>query len=64
MKIRNKRDREVAIDAAGFAPVVAGPGEVIEVDDVLGKSLCEQVDRWESVKDSKPKADTVGKDKE
>ncbi len=40
----------VIIDATGQ---YAGPGEVIEVDDVLGASLLEQESNWQPVKASK-----------
>lgn len=56
MKVRSKSAGERVIDAPGHPPVVAGPGEVIEVADDLGKSLLEQVDRWEPVTGSSKKS--------
>lgn len=40
----------VVIDATGQ---YAAPGEVIEVDDVLGASLLEQPSNWQAVKAAK-----------
>lgn len=56
MKVRNKRDVVVVIAPAGaMSGIEAAPGGVIEVDDDLGKSLCEQSDRWEAVTPSNEK---------
>ena len=50
MKVRNKRDVVVVIAPAGaMSGIEAAAGGVIEVDDDLGASLCEQSDRWEAV---------------
>ena len=50
MKVRNKRDVAVVIAPAGaHTGVEVDAGGVVEVDDVLGASLLEQSDRWESV---------------
>lgn len=43
MKIRNVTDRARVIAATAQ---IVGPGETVEVDDDLGKSLLEQPDRW------------------
>ena len=49
MLIRNLRDRPVTIAPADGKPFVVDGGESVEVDDRLGESLLEQVDRWVSV---------------
>ena len=65
MKVKNKRSTAVVVAAAGSAePIVAEPGETIEVDDDLGKSLCKQVDRWEPVGSQKTSAASGGKERE
>lgn len=46
MKIRNQRGYALDIPYVGLV----NPGEEIEVDDVLGESLCEQPDNWAPVK--------------
>lgn len=45
MQVRNKRSYAVEIPDVGFVD----SGDVIEVDDPLGKSLAAQVDAWEQV---------------
>lgn len=45
MKIQNKRSYDVEIPDVGFVDA----GDVIEVDDDLGKTLVLQVDAWEEV---------------
>lgn len=62
MKITNITNRTRDIGVTGQ---VAGPGETIEVDDDIGKSLCEQEDRWKSAKkDETPKKPVAdGKEK-
>lgn len=45
MQVMNKRSYEVEIPDVGFV----GPGDVIEVDDALGRSLVKQVDAWDQV---------------
>lgn len=42
MKVQNLRSYEVEIPEVGFVDA----GDVIEVDDVLGKSLLMQTDAW------------------
>lgn len=43
MKIRNATSRPLTVAATGQT---AGPGDVLEVDDDLGKHLCRQRDVW------------------
>lgn len=51
MKIMNLHDRALCIAASG---VTVEPGESAEVDDALGASLAEQVDRWGAAPKAKP----------
>lgn len=53
MKVRNVRD--VALEIAATGQVV-GPGEPVDVNDELGRSLCEQPGNWVAVKASSTKA--------
>lgn len=46
MKIRNVRERGLEIAATGQ---IVGPGDTVEVDDKLGRSLCKQEDNWKPV---------------
>lgn len=50
MKVQNLTSRTLEV-----AGQTAGPGEAIEVDDDIGKSLCEQVDRWAKSTSKSPK---------
>jgi hypothetical protein len=59
MQIRNVHDRMLEIADTGQR---VDPGEVVEVDDVLGVSLCEQPERWAAVKTSKTKAAVSGEE--
>lgn len=43
MKIRNVLGRPLEIAATGQ---LVGPDEVVEVDDTLGRALCEQPANW------------------
>lgn len=56
MKITNQRPYPVEIAATGD---VVAPGETVEVDDDLGKRLCEQADAW-----SKPTSRKAEKNKD
>ena len=48
MKVRSKRSTAVVVDPKnGNAPFTVEPGDSAEVDEKVGKSLLEQVDRWE-----------------
>lgn len=52
MKVRNRRPVAVEVPALNNATVE--PGGVVDVDDVLGASMCEQVDNWAEVPAEKP----------
>lgn len=54
MKIRNQREYALDIPYVG----VVNPGETIEVDDVLGASLCEQPANWAPVKSKTSKEES------
>lgn len=46
MLIRNLRNTTVVVSDPDFPPVTFGPGETVEVPDVLGRKMAEQSDRW------------------
>lgn len=50
MKVTNQRPYALEIVAT---QQVVEPGESVEVDDALGKSLCEQPDNWQQAKSTK-----------
>lgn len=56
MQIKNLREFEKEIPNVGFVAA----GDVIEVPDDLGASLCEQVDSWAEVKTKSRKATDEG----
>ena len=70
MRIRNKSGRSRIIAPAGGKPIEVPDGESIEVDDALGRSLIEQVDRWAAAGPTKVDTDVksvlaqVGNDKD
>lgn len=61
MKITNVYARAREIAATGK---VVEPGETVDVDEELGKSLCEQPDNWVKATPNKPKASAAGESKE
>lgn len=50
MKLKNVSGRSRTVAGVG---VTVGPDETFEVDDDLGKRLCEQPDNWQPVKAAK-----------
>lgn len=56
MKIKSKSRTPRVINTPG-RPTEVGPGETVEVDDDLAKSLLRQPDRWVKA-GSKKKSDT------
>lgn len=61
MKITNQDRRAREIAATGQ---IVEPGETVEVDDDLGRSLCEQPANWAEAKPTKSKASAAGESKE
>lgn len=59
MQVKNKRPWAVEIATTGQT---VEPGGTVEVDDELGRSLCEQPDNWEAVKASKSKSAAAGEE--
>lgn len=58
MKIQNVTECALQIEATSQ---LVNPGDVVEVDALLGKSLCEQVSNWRPVSDAaKSKTADVG----
>lgn len=55
MRIKFKGSEAVEIADTGD---LVEPGDVVEVDDALGASLCEQVDKWEPAPSKAAKADS------
>lgn len=56
MKIQNVRDFALEIGAINK---LVNPGETVEVDALLGKSLCEQESNWKSVSSGSKKSQTA-----
>lgn len=61
MKITNQTERPREIAATGQ---IVDAGETVEVDDDLGRSLCEQPANWAEAKPTKTKTSTAGESKE
>lgn len=58
MRVKNVSDLARELDDVEGRDVLAEPGEIIEVPDQLGESLCEQPANWQRV-DEEPSGDTV-----